>query len=148
MKVFAPNSGESPDQRHQGLFEGRNAESLQKQVHKNRCRGVRPNRASRFNYVHLRREAHPTVPTLFVNAMGRRTTSSIAPGANRWRQSALAARGPHVVRERAWPLWQVIWARSMCAPNGVKGGITPRLDTPAWCPSWRRSSTYIDEILW
>ena len=39
-------------------------EMLQKHLHKNRCRGVRLNRASRVKYVHLRRAAHPTVPTL------------------------------------------------------------------------------------
>ena len=39
-------------------------EMLQKQKHKNRCRGVRLNRASPSKYVYLRRAAHPTVPTL------------------------------------------------------------------------------------
>ena len=129
MKVFAPNSGESPDQRHQGLFEGRNAESLQKQVHKNRCRGVRPNRASRFNYVHLRREAHPTVPTLsWVDERPGRTRSSHQdphPGARACAFHAPAARGPHEVRERARPLSQVVWDPSMSTSNGVEGGGGP-----------------------
>ena len=39
-------------------------EMLQKHLHKNRCRGVRLNRASPSKYVYLRRAAHPTVPTL------------------------------------------------------------------------------------
>ena len=39
-------------------------EMLQKHMHKNRCRGVRLNRASPSKYVYLRRAAHPTVPTL------------------------------------------------------------------------------------
>ena len=39
-------------------------EMLQKQWHKNRCRGVRPIELLTLQYVYLRRAAHPTVPTL------------------------------------------------------------------------------------
>ena len=39
-------------------------ESLQKQWHKNRCRGVRKIETLRLKEVHLRREALPTEPTL------------------------------------------------------------------------------------
>ena len=56
--LLAPNSDELRDRWRL------RPQMLQKHLHKNRCRGVRLNRASRVKYVHLRRAAHPTVPTL------------------------------------------------------------------------------------
>ena len=48
----------------------------QNQKHKNRRRGVRPIEASTLQYVHLRREAHPRVPTLsWVDERPHRTWS-------------------------------------------------------------------------
>ena len=50
------------------------------------------------------------------------TNDLIAPCANRLRQNALAVRGAQVVRACARLLWQVVWARSMRAPSGARGG--------------------------
>ena len=48
----------------------------QNQKHKNRRRGVRPIEASTLQYVHLRREARPRVPTLsWVDERPHRTWS-------------------------------------------------------------------------
>ena len=68
--LLAPNSDELRDRWRL------RPESLQKQQFKNRRCDVRPNRASRNFYVHLRREAHPTVPTLsWVDERPHRTWS-------------------------------------------------------------------------
>ena len=51
-------------------------EMLQKQWHKNRCRGVRPIELLTLQYVYLRRAAHPTIPTLsWVDERPHRTWS-------------------------------------------------------------------------
>ena len=118
------------------------AESLQKQEHKSRCRGVRPNRASRFNYVHLRREAHPTVPTLScVDERPHRTWSEQVA------TKCACCQGPshRVVRERARPLSQVVWARSMSTPNGVEGGGL-ELGPPRHAAVMSMLAAIIDEI--
>ena len=56
--LLAPNSDELRDRWRL------RPESLQNRSTKICTPGVRPNRASRVKYVHLRRAAHPTVPTL------------------------------------------------------------------------------------
>ena len=68
--LLAPNSDELRDRWRL------RPESLQKQQHKNRCRGVRKIETLRLKEVHLRREALPTEPTLsWVDERPHRTWS-------------------------------------------------------------------------
>jgi len=86
------------------------------------CDRLRPARSSMSIYVERRIQRY--------RLCHGSTNDQVAPGACACAFHAPAARGPHVVRERARPLSQVVWAPSMSTSNGVEGDGLPRLDMP------------------